>query len=234
MFHYHLSWATFQELLLTLLLPSSILPSLPPTLGLFLLFSYNLINYQESYDFLFVFFLDWQEKIRVCSCFGLNLEMGTGYHHHLNFHLHLPHIHFHHHGRKDEMRNIPKGCLAILVGQEGEEQQKFVIPVIYINHPLFVQLLKEAEEEYGFDQKGPITLPCHVEEFRTVQGMIDKDRSLHQHEHHHHHDDHHHHHHVWCFRAWFYLAILRNSVIKVINLIVVLIDYLFIFRLLPY
>lgn len=72
------------------------------------------------------------------------------------------------------MRNIPKGCLAILVGQEGEEQQKFVIPVIYINHPLFMQLLKEAEEEYGFDQKGPITLPCHVEEFRTVQGMIDQ------------------------------------------------------------
>ncbi|KAH9780302.1 auxin-responsive protein saur32-like [Citrus sinensis] len=121
--------------------------------------------------------------------------MGTGYHHHLNFHLHLPHIHFHHHGKKEEMRNIPKGCLAILVGQEGEEQQKFVIPVIYINHPLFMQLLKEAEEEYGFDQKGPITLPCHVEEFRTVQGMIDKDRSL---LHHHHH---HHHHHVWCFRA---------------------------------
>ncbi|KAJ4726734.1 Auxin-responsive protein [Melia azedarach] len=121
--------------------------------------------------------------------------MGTGekHHHHLNFHLHLPHLHFHQHqqqhGKKDqEMKShIPKGCLAILVGQEGEQQKKFVIPVIYINHPLFMQLLKEAEEEYGFDQKGPITLPCHVEEFQTVQNMIDQDKS--------------HHHHIWCFRT---------------------------------
>ncbi|XP_022958311.1 auxin-responsive protein SAUR32-like [Cucurbita moschata] len=62
----------------------------------------------------------------------------------LNFHLHLPH--FHHRSKPD----TPKGCLAVLVGQE---QERFVIPVIYVNHPLFVQLLKDAEDEYGFDQK---------------------------------------------------------------------------------
>ncbi|XVF53316.1 hypothetical protein PTKIN_Ptkin05aG0089300 [Pterospermum kingtungense] len=116
--------------------------------------------------------------------------MGTGDKHHVNFHIHLPHLHiFHHHEDKD-LKDIPKGCLAIMVGQ-GEEQHRFVIPVIYINHPRFVQLLKDAEQEYGFDQKGPITIPCHVEEFRNVQGMIDK-------EHHHHHQ---HHHHIWCFRV---------------------------------
>lgn len=116
----------------------------------------------------------------------------SGDKHHLSFHIHIPHIHnhihfhhHHHHGQKDHvMRDVPKGCLAIKVGQ-GEKQQRFVIPVIYINHPLFMELLKEAEEEYGFDQKGLITIPCHVEEFRNVQGLIDKDR--------------HHHHHVWCF-----------------------------------
>ncbi|OMO97817.1 Auxin responsive SAUR protein [Corchorus olitorius] len=132
--------------------------------------------------------------------------MGSGekqhshhHHHHVNFHLHIPHLHgFHHQHEKKELKDIPKGCLAILVGQ-GEEQQRFVIPVIYINHPLFMQLLKEAEEEYGFDQKGPITIPCHVEEFRNVQGIIDKEQ------HHHHHGSggghHHHNHHVWCFRV---------------------------------
>ncbi|KAK6936630.1 Small auxin-up RNA [Dillenia turbinata] len=108
-------------------------------------------------------------------------------HHHLNFDLHIFH---HNHQNEKEMREIPKGCLAIMVGQ-GEEQQRFVIPVIYINHPLFIQLLKEAEEEYGFDQKGPITIPCHVEEFRHVQGLIDKEKSL----------QHHHSHHIWCFRV---------------------------------
>ncbi|KAH1149558.1 hypothetical protein AAZX31_16G019100 [Glycine max] len=101
-------------------------------------------------------------------------------------------LHHHHHregkNKQQEFRGVPKGCMAIKVGQ-GEEQQRFVVPVIYINHPLFMQLLKEAEEEYGFDQKGTITIPCHVEEFRNVRGLIDRDKSLH----------HHHHHHVGCF-----------------------------------
>ncbi|KAF7843906.1 auxin-responsive protein SAUR32 [Senna tora] len=73
--------------------------------------------------------------------------------------------------KKRNCRDVPKGCLAIKVGQGGEEElQRFVVPVIYFNHPLFLQLLKEAEEEYGFDQKGTITIPCHVEEFRNRDG----------------------------------------------------------------
>ncbi|XP_057950772.1 auxin-responsive protein SAUR32 [Malania oleifera] len=112
---------------------------------------------------------------------------------HKSFHLHFPlHHHHHHHDHQKDSnggisREIPKGCLAIMVGQ-GEEQQRFIIPVIYVNHPLFMQLLKEAEEEYGFDQKGPITIPCHVAEFQHVQGMIHQEQ-LHPH----------HHHHIWCF-----------------------------------
>lgn len=112
--------------------------------------------------------------------------MGSGEKSQRHFHLHLPHLH--HHGKKQVIRDVPKGCLAIKVGQ-GEKQQRVVVPVIYFNHPLFMQLLKEAEEEYGFDQKGTITIPCHVEEFRYVQGMIDRENSLH------------HHHHVGCFRV---------------------------------
>lgn len=114
-------------------------------------------------------------------------------HHLINFHIHLPHlIHFHGHEKKEVKDNIPKGCLAVMVGQGEEERERFVIPVMYINHPLFMHLLKEAEEEYGFDHEGPITIPCHVEQFRTVQGIIDKENSPHHH---------HHHHHVWCFRV---------------------------------
>ncbi|PSS04489.1 Auxin-responsive protein [Actinidia chinensis var. chinensis] len=119
--------------------------------------------------------------------------MGSGEKtNHLSFH-----FHFHHHGKKD-LKDIPKGCLAVMVGQ-GEEQQRFIIPVMYINHPLFVQLLKQAEEEYGFNQKGPINIPCHVEVFRHVQGMIDKETSRRHHHHDNHH--HHHHHHLLCFKV---------------------------------
>ncbi|XP_028796931.1 auxin-responsive protein SAUR32-like [Neltuma alba] len=92
---------------------------------------------------------------------------------------------FHIHGKKHEFRDVPKGCLAIRVGQGEDDLQRFVVPVIYFNHPLFLQLLKEAEEEFGFDQKGAITIPCHVEEFRSVQDMIDREWSLHHHHHHH-------------------------------------------------
>lgn len=109
----------------------------------------------------------------------------------------------------------PKGCMAVrVVGpaggggrkeQEEEEEERFVVPVGYLKHPLFVALLKAAEEEYGFEQKGAITIPCGVDHFRRVQGII----------HHHvsggsgsgggggHHGHHHsnHFHIAGCFRA---------------------------------
>ncbi|KAF8008371.1 hypothetical protein BT93_K2139 [Corymbia citriodora subsp. variegata] len=105
-------------------------------------------------------------------------------HRHLGLHLRLPHVHLHHHHHhhhherveEDNLKDVPRGCLAVSVGQ-GEEQRRFVIPVAYVNHPLFVDLLREAEDEYGFDQKGPINIPCHVDEFRNVQDSIDRDVS---------------------------------------------------------
>ncbi|KAL4586196.1 hypothetical protein LXL04_010828 [Taraxacum kok-saghyz] len=69
-------------------------------------------------------------------------------------------------------QQVPKGCLAVKVGEAGGEQQRFVVPVIYFNHPLFMQLLKVAEEEYGFEQKGTITIPCNVHHFRTIINRI--------------------------------------------------------------
>ncbi|KAJ8536944.1 hypothetical protein K7X08_035345 [Anisodus acutangulus] len=114
--------------------------------------------------------------------------MGSGdkhHHHHLKFHVHvhLPNFHFHHHDNIEELRDIPKGCVAVMVGQ-GEEQQRFVIPVMHINHPLFIQLLKEAEDEVDFHHNGPINIPCHVDDFRYVEDIIDKDNN----------------HHLWCFK----------------------------------
>ncbi|GAB2291110.1 hypothetical protein Dimus_025367 [Dionaea muscipula] len=82
--------------------------------------------------------------------------------------------------------HVPKGCLAIKVGEGQEhELQRFVVPVMYFNHPLFSKLLKVAEEVYGFDQKGTIIIPCCVEEFRYVQGLIDEEMASHHHHHHH-------------------------------------------------
>ncbi|KAL3651268.1 hypothetical protein CASFOL_004270 [Castilleja foliolosa] len=114
----------------------------------------------------------------------------------------MPHIHFHHHGGggcRREARDTPKGSVAVTVGK-GTEQQRFVIPLMYVNHPLFMDLLKEAEEEYGFYHVGPINIPCHVEEFRHVRGMIDKE-SMTSSQSHHRPEHHHHHHQFLCFKA---------------------------------
>lgn len=73
-----------------------------------------------------------------------------------------------HHG---VTKDIPKGYVAIKVGQ-GKEQKKIAVPVTYLNHPLFVQLLKEAEEVYGFAHRGTIIIPCQLAEFQCVQDLI--------------------------------------------------------------
>ncbi|XP_022860867.1 auxin-responsive protein SAUR32-like [Olea europaea var. sylvestris] len=110
----------------------------------------------------------------------------------LQKHINLPHLHHHriNNRKKQQVRDVPKGCLAIKVGQGEDEKQRIVIPLVYFNHPLFMKLLKDAEEEYGFDYEGRITIPCHVQDFRYVQGMIDDDMEEH----------HTHHHHVGCFK----------------------------------
>ncbi|KAF5799202.1 putative small auxin-up RNA [Helianthus annuus] len=61
--------------------------------------------------------------------------------------------------RKQQQKQVRKGWFAMKFGEAGGEQQRFVVPVIWFNHPLFVQLLKEAEDEYGLEQMGTITIP---------------------------------------------------------------------------
>jgi len=67
---------------------------------------------------------------------------------------------------------VPKGHLAVYVGQKDGEFHRVLVPLIYFNHPLFGELLREAEEEYGFNQQGGITIPCRFSEFERVQTRI--------------------------------------------------------------
>ncbi|ERM95449.1 hypothetical protein AMTRI_Chr04g246530 [Amborella trichopoda] len=66
---------------------------------------------------------------------------------------------------------VPKGYMAVYVGQ-NDEQYRFLVPVLYVNHPLFAALLRVTEEEYGFEQVGGITIPCDVSHFETVRKRI--------------------------------------------------------------
>ncbi|GLJ36119.1 hypothetical protein SUGI_0724580 [Cryptomeria japonica] len=59
----------------------------------------------------------------------------------------------------------PRGHVAVYV---GEDRQRFVIKTEYINHPLFRELLEEAEKEYGYHNEGPLLLPCQVVLFHRI------------------------------------------------------------------
>ncbi|KAK4436836.1 hypothetical protein Salat_0017500 [Sesamum alatum] len=64
----------------------------------------------------------------------------------------------------------PTGCFSVYV---GPEKQRFVIKTEYANHPLFKMLLEDAELEYGFQNDGPIVLPCEVDLFCKVLAEMD-------------------------------------------------------------
>jgi len=69
-------------------------------------------------------------------------------------------------------KEVPKGHLAVYVGQKDGDFQRVLVPVIYFNHPLFGELLREAEEEFGFQHQGGITIPCPISDFERVQTRI--------------------------------------------------------------
>ena len=60
--------------------------------------------------------------------------------------------------------NVPKGQLAVYVGES--QRNRFVIPVSFLNHSSFQDLLSQAEEEFGFDHPmGGLTIPCREDIF---------------------------------------------------------------------
>ncbi|KAK3029049.1 hypothetical protein RJ639_040101 [Escallonia herrerae] len=66
--------------------------------------------------------------------------------------------------------DVPKGHFAVYV---GKTHKRFVIPVSYLSHPLFQDLLHWAEEEYGFDHpmRG-LTFPCSEDYFQNLTSLL--------------------------------------------------------------
>ncbi|KAL3614882.1 hypothetical protein CASFOL_040543 [Castilleja foliolosa] len=57
------------------------------------------------------------------------------------------------------------GCVPVYV---GEEMERFVVSADLLNHPIFVKLLNKSAQEYGYEQKGVLRIPCHVFLFERV------------------------------------------------------------------
>jgi SAUR family protein len=58
---------------------------------------------------------------------------------------------------------VPKGYLAVYVGQK---MKRFLIPVSFLNEPLFQELLSQSEEEFGYSHPmSGLTIPCNEDVF---------------------------------------------------------------------
>lgn len=66
--------------------------------------------------------------------------------------------------------DVPKGHFPVYV---GERRIRFVVPICFLQNPVFKMLLQIAEEEFGFEQKTVLTIPCEESLFRSFTSMLD-------------------------------------------------------------
>ncbi|KAL2228884.1 auxin-responsive protein SAUR50-like [Sesamum indicum] len=69
-------------------------------------------------------------------------------------------------------RRTPSGSVAVYV---GPERRRFVIPTRFLNLPVFLALLDEAEEEFGFQTTGGLALPCDTGFFINILQLLEED-----------------------------------------------------------
>ncbi|CAN4107431.1 unnamed protein product [Withania somnifera] len=76
------------------------------------------------------------------------------------------------HGYDDEDHlpmDVPKGHFAVYV---GENRTRYIVPISFLTHPEFQCLLRQAEEEFGFDHDMGITIPCEEVVFKSLTSML--------------------------------------------------------------
>ena len=71
---------------------------------------------------------------------------------------------------------VPKGFLAVCV---GKELKRFIIPTEYLGHQAFGILLREAEEEFGFQKEGVLKIPCEVGVFERILKVVEDKTDYH-------------------------------------------------------
>lgn len=67
--------------------------------------------------------------------------------------------------RRGSQHVVPEGHVPVYV---GDEMERFVVSAEVLNHPIFIELLNKSAQEYGYEQKGVLRIPCHVFVFERV------------------------------------------------------------------
>ncbi|XP_078437428.1 SAUR-like auxin-responsive protein family [Wolffia australiana] len=70
-------------------------------------------------------------------------------------------------GKERKREKVPEGHLPVYVGEE-REMQRFVVKADLLSRPIFVELLRRSAEEYGYEQRGVLRIPCSIAMFERV------------------------------------------------------------------
>ncbi|KAK7392460.1 hypothetical protein VNO78_20899 [Psophocarpus tetragonolobus] len=63
--------------------------------------------------------------------------------------------------------DVREGYFAVLA-TKGGESKRFIVGLHYLNDPAFLRLLDQAQEEFGFRQKGTLAIPCQPQELQNI------------------------------------------------------------------
>ncbi|MCO5566560.1 hypothetical protein L7F22_020237 [Adiantum nelumboides] len=64
---------------------------------------------------------------------------------------------------------VPPGHVAVYV---GEERVRFVVRTAQLHHAIFRALLRRSQQEFGFEQVGPLCIPCEVVFFEHLLSLL--------------------------------------------------------------
>ncbi|KAJ9549586.1 hypothetical protein OSB04_022129 [Centaurea solstitialis] len=63
-----------------------------------------------------------------------------------------------------KVTDTPKGYFSVYVGES--KKKRFIVPLAYLKHPSFQELLNVYQEEFGYAHPmGGLTFPCKEETF---------------------------------------------------------------------
>lgn len=77
----------------------------------------------------------------------------------------------HSHSNRNHISDVPKGYLAIYVGEI--QKTRLLVPVSLMEEPLFQDLLRKSENEFGFDHPmGGLTIHCGEDAFLDLTSRL--------------------------------------------------------------
>ncbi|MQM15854.1 hypothetical protein Taro_048809 [Colocasia esculenta] len=74
--------------------------------------------------------------------------------------------------REHQHPHLPRaGHIWVRVGK-GPTPTRFELDAIFLNHPLFEDLLRLSEDEFGYSYDGALRIPCDADLFLRVFGLL--------------------------------------------------------------